>query len=91
MLICRNAEGVHGKKKVGNPCCSARKSSRPPRNFLTPPGERLAPHLRTTVLNALNWAKPETRHNQLPSIIWNFYYGATKLLQAGNYVVIISN
>ena len=20
MLICRNAEGVHGKKKVGNPC-----------------------------------------------------------------------
>jgi len=20
MLICRNAEGIHGKKKVGNPC-----------------------------------------------------------------------
>jgi len=20
MLICRNAEGVHGKQKVGNPC-----------------------------------------------------------------------
>jgi len=20
MLICRNTEGVHGKKKVGNPC-----------------------------------------------------------------------
>jgi len=20
MLICRNAEGVHGKRKVGNPC-----------------------------------------------------------------------
>jgi len=27
--------------------------------------------------------KTRTRHNQLPSIIWNFYYGATKLLQAG--------
>jgi len=23
MLICRNAEGVHGKKKVGNPCIIA--------------------------------------------------------------------
>ena len=23
MLICRNAEGVHGKKKVGNPCFKA--------------------------------------------------------------------
>jgi len=23
MLICRNAEGVHGKKKVGNPCSTA--------------------------------------------------------------------
>jgi len=22
MLICRNAEGVNGKKKVGNPCSS---------------------------------------------------------------------
>ena len=21
MLICRNAEGLHGKLKVGNPCC----------------------------------------------------------------------
>jgi len=21
MLICRNAEGVHGKRKVGNSCC----------------------------------------------------------------------
>jgi len=31
-----------------------------------------------------------TRHNQLPSIIWNIYYGATKLLQGDNYVVIIS-
>jgi len=20
MLICKNAEGVHGQKKVGNPC-----------------------------------------------------------------------
>jgi len=32
-----------------------------------------------------------TRHNQLPSTIWNFYYGATKLLQTDIYVVIISN
>jgi len=23
MLICRNVEGVHGQKKVGNPCSSA--------------------------------------------------------------------
>jgi len=22
MLICRNTEGVHGKRKIGNPCCS---------------------------------------------------------------------
>jgi len=29
-------------------------------------------------------------HHQLPSIIWNFYYDATKLLQADNYVIIIS-
>jgi len=23
MLLCRNAEGVHGQKKVGNPCARA--------------------------------------------------------------------
>ena len=33
----------------------------------------------------------KTRHKQLPSIISIFYYDTTKLLQAGNYVVIISN
>jgi len=35
--------------------------------------------------------KTRTRHNQLSSISWKFYYGATKLLQADNYVVIINN
>jgi len=25
-----------------------------------------------------------TKHNQLPATIWNFYYDATKLLQADN-------
>jgi len=33
MLICRNAEGEHGKKKVGNPC--SRQSLKTP----TPNGE----------------------------------------------------
>ena len=35
--------------------------------------------------------KTRTRYNQRPSIIWNIYYDATKLLQADKYVVIISN
>ena len=39
----------------------------------------------------LKLGKTWTRDNQLLSIIWNFYYDATKLLQADNHVVIISN
>ena len=27
MLICRNAEGVHGKSKVGNPCPNVKNES----------------------------------------------------------------
>jgi len=37
------------------------------------------------------FGKTRTRHNHLPLIIANFYYEATKLLQADNYVIIISN
>jgi len=44
-----------------------------------------------TISKRFKLGKTRTRHNQLPSIIWNFYYGATKLLQADNYVVVISN
>jgi len=32
-----------------------------------------------------------TKHNQLPVIIWNFYYDATKLLHADNFIIIASN
>jgi len=32
-----------------------------------------------------------TKHNQLPAIIWNFYYDAKKLLQADNCIIITSN
>jgi len=31
MLICRNAEGVHGKKKVGNPWFKRRQTRHLPR------------------------------------------------------------
>jgi len=33
----------------------------------------------------------QARHNQLPAIVWNFYYDATKLLQADNCIIITSN
>jgi len=49
-------------------------------------------HYRTIYLRLnkrFKLGKTRTRNNQLPSIIWNFYYDATKLLQADNYVVII--
>ena len=29
-----------------------------------------------------------TKHNQLPAIIWNFYYDAKKLLQAENCIIL---
>jgi len=29
-----------------------------------------------------------TKHEQLPAIIWNFYYDAKKLLQADNCIMI---
>jgi len=29
-----------------------------------------------------------TKHEQLPAIIWNFYYDAKKLLQADNCIKI---
>jgi len=32
-----------------------------------------------------------TKHNQLPAIIWNFYYDAKKLLQTDDYIMITSN
>jgi len=32
-----------------------------------------------------------TKHNQLPAIIWNFYYDAKKLLQADDCIMITSN
>ena len=32
-----------------------------------------------------------TKHNQLPAIIWNFYYDAKKLLQADNCIIMTSN
>jgi len=33
----------------------------------------------------------KTKHNQLPAIIWNFYYDSKKLLQADNSIIITSN
>jgi len=32
----------------------------------------------------------KTKHRPLPAIIWNFYYDATKLLQADNCIIITS-
>jgi len=32
-----------------------------------------------------------TKHNQLPAIIWNFYYDAKKLFQVDNRIIIASN
>jgi len=33
----------------------------------------------------------KTKHNQLPATIWNVYYDAKKLLQAGDCITITSN
>jgi len=32
-----------------------------------------------------------TKHNQLPAVIWNFYYGEKKLLKPDNSIIITSN
>jgi len=32
-----------------------------------------------------------TKYNQLPAIIWNFYYDAKKLLQADDCIMITNN
>jgi len=31
------------------------------------------------------------KHNQLPTIIWNFYYDAKKLIQADDCIIKTSN
>jgi len=59
--------------------------------FLVMKTLHLLHHKTIYLLKRFKLGKIRTRHNQLPSIIWNFYYDATKLLQADNYVVIISN
>jgi len=43
--------------------------------------------------DTLNWATPgiDKTIKQLPSIIWNFYYDATQLVEADNYVITTSN
>jgi len=32
-----------------------------------------------------------TKHNQLPAVIWNFYYDEKKLRKADNCIIITSN
>jgi len=43
------------------------------------------------LLNALNWAKPGPGTTSCLQLFGIFCYVATKLFQADNYVVIISN
>jgi len=40
--------------------------------------------------DVFNWVTPG-KHNQLPTIIWNFYYDAMKLLQEDICIIITSN
>jgi len=35
MLICRNAEGVNGQRKVGNPCPAINKEQATYRNYVS--------------------------------------------------------
>jgi len=58
--------------------------SRGPAKNLGGPWPTQAP-LRTAIGNT------KTKHNQLPAIIWNFYYDAKKLLQADDCIMITSN
>jgi len=45
------------------------------------PGPPLEPPLGNT----------RTKHNQLPGIVWNFYYDAKNLLQADDFIMITSS